>query len=45
MDPYGGDHTFSGGNTYAHFLSANVYFEAVQRKDAMIVDEKENKIC
>jgi RecA/RadA recombinase len=44
MDPYGADHTFSGGNTYAHTLSANVYFEAVQRKDARIVDEKENKI-
>jgi RecA/RadA recombinase len=44
MDPYGSDHTFSGGNTYAHFLSANIYFEAVQRKDSMIVDEKENKI-
>jgi len=44
MDPYGADHTFSGGNTYSHFLSANIYFEAVQRKDAMIVDEKENKI-
>lgn len=44
MDPYGADHTYSGGNTYAHTLSANVYFEAVQRKDAMIVDEKENKI-
>lgn len=44
MDPYGADHTYSGGNTYAHTLSANVYFEAVQRKDAMILDEKENKI-
>lgn len=44
MDPYGADHTFSGGNSYAHFLSANVYFEAVQRKDAMILDEKENKV-
>jgi recombination protein RecA len=44
MDPYGADHTFSGGNTYAHTLSANVYFEAVQRKDAQILDEKENKI-
>jgi recombination protein RecA len=44
MDPYGADHTYSGGNTYSHFLSANVYFEAVQRKDAMILDEKENKI-
>ena len=44
FDIYKGDHTFSGGNTYSHTLSANVYFEAVQRKDAMIVDEKENKI-
>ena len=44
MDPYGADHTYSGGNTYAHFLSANIYFEAVQRKDSMILDEKENKI-
>jgi len=44
MDPYGADHTFSGGNTYAHTLSANVYFEAIQRKDARIVDEKENKV-
>jgi len=44
MDPYGADHTFSGGNTYSHFLSANVYFEAVQRKDSVILDEKENKI-
>lgn len=44
MDPYGPDHTFSGGNSYAHFLSANVYFEAVQAKDAQILDEKEQKI-
>jgi hypothetical protein len=44
MDPYGSDHTFSGGNTYAHFLSANIYFEAVMRKDSMILDEKDNKI-
>ena len=44
FDIYKGDHTFSGGNTYTHTLSANIYFEAVQRKDAMIVDEKENKI-
>jgi recombination protein RecA len=44
MDPYGVDHTFSGGNTYAHFLSANVYFEPVNRADARILDEKENKI-
>jgi len=44
MDPYGVDHTFSGGNTYAHFLSANVYFEPVNRADARILDEKDNKI-
>lgn len=44
LDPYKGDHTFSGGNSYNHYLSANIYFEAIQRKDAMIVDEKENKI-
>lgn len=44
MDPYGADHTYSGGNTYAHTLSANVYFEAVQRKDALILDDKENKV-
>lgn len=44
MDPYGVDHTFSGGNTYAHFLSANVYFEPVNRADAKILDEKEQKI-
>jgi recombination protein RecA len=44
MDPYASDHTYSGGNTYAHFLSANVYFEPVNRADARILDEKENKI-
>jgi recombination protein RecA len=44
MDLYGSDHTFSGGNTYAHFLSANIYFEAVGRKDATIFDENEQKI-
>lgn len=44
FDLYKGDHTFSGGNSYSHFLSANVYFEAIQRKDDRILDEKENKI-
>lgn len=45
MDPYASsDHTYSGGNTYGHFLSANIYFEAVQRKDAQILDEREQKI-
>ena len=44
MDPYGADHTFTGGNTYSHFLSANVYFEPINAKDAKILDEKEQKI-
>ena len=44
FDMYGADHTYSGGNTYSHMLSANVYFEAIQKKDGMILDEKENKI-
>ena len=44
MDPYGPNHSFSGGNSYSHSLSANIYFEAIQRKDAIILDEKENKI-
>lgn len=38
------DHTFSGGNSYNHSLSANIWFEAIQRKDAQILDEKEEKI-
>ena len=44
FDIYKGDHTFSGGNTYSHTLSANVYFEAIQRKDDRILDDKENKV-
>ena len=44
MDPYGVDHTFSGGNTYAHFLSANIYFEVVNRADAQVLNEKDQKI-
>jgi recombination protein RecA len=44
MDPYGPDHTFSGGNAYAHHLSANVYFESVNRKDSNITDDNGNKI-
>lgn len=43
MDMYQ-DHTFSGGNTYAHFLSANVYFTPINRADAKILDKDENKI-
>lgn len=44
MDPYGVDHSFSGGNSYAHFLSANVYFAAAQAKDKQVLDDKEQKI-
>lgn len=44
MDPYGVDHSFSGGNSYAHFLSANVYFEPLNAKDKQILDDKEQKI-
>jgi recombination protein RecA len=44
MDPYGSDHTFSGGNSYAHFLSANIYFETVNRADAKVLDENEDRI-
>ncbi len=44
MDLYGPDHTFSGGNSYAHFLSVNIYFEAVARKDSIILNENEEKI-
>jgi RecA/RadA recombinase len=43
MDMYV-DHTYSGGNTYSHFLSANIYFEAINRKDAQIFNDKEQKI-
>lgn len=44
MDPYGSDHTFSGGNSYAHFLSANIYFESVNRADAKVLDANEDRI-
>jgi len=44
MDPYGSDHTFSGGNSYSHFLSANIYFTAASAKDKQILDDKEQKI-
>lgn len=44
MDPYGSDHTFSGGNSYSHFLSANIYFTAAGAKDKQILDDKEQKI-
>lgn len=44
MDPYGSDHTFSGGNSYSHFLSANIYFTAAGAKDKQILDDKEQKV-
>lgn len=44
MDPYSGDHTFSGGNTYAHFLSANIYFEPINAKEEKILNERDEKI-
>jgi recombination protein RecA len=44
MDPYGADHTYSGGNTYTHMLSANVYFTKVGAKDSMILNENEEVI-
>ncbi len=44
MEMYGSDHSFSGGNSWNHSLSANIYFEQVGRKDAQVLDEKEKKI-
>jgi recombination protein RecA len=44
FDLYGGSHSYSGGNSYTHFLSVNIYFEAVNRADAKILDENENRI-
>lgn len=44
MNMYGPSHTYSGGNSYTHFLSASIYFERVQRKDAQILDKNEQMI-
>ena len=44
MNSYGADHTFSGGNTLNHTLSANIYFKASTSKDKVILDEEENKV-
>lgn len=44
MDPYGQDHTFSGGNTLMHTLSGNVYFQASNSKDKVLRDADENKV-
>jgi recombination protein RecA len=43
MDQYV-DHTFSGGNTYNHFLSANIFFRPVNRADARILNDNEERI-
>lgn len=44
MDMYGPDHSFSGGNAYTHFLSANIYFNVPVRKDAQIFNDNEERI-
>jgi hypothetical protein len=44
MDPYGADHTFSGGNSYGHYLGANIYFERINRKDSAIFDKNEDVV-
>lgn len=44
MNMYGPDHASAGGNSYHHFLSCNLFFEMVSRKDAQILDEKDEKI-
>jgi recombination protein RecA len=44
MSAYGADHTFSGGNTLNHTLSANIYFKASTSKDKVILDEDDNKV-
>lgn len=45
LDPYSSsDHCFSGGNAYAHFLSANIFIKPISKKDTQVLDEKENKI-
>jgi len=43
MNPYGAKHTFSGGNTLRHTLSANVYFAGSTSKENLILDEDDNK--
>ena len=44
MDPYGPDHSYSGGNAYTHHLSANVYFYMSRSKDASILDEHGDRV-
>lgn len=44
MNQYGPEFTTAGGNSYHHFLSGNIMFEMVARKDAQILNEKEEKI-
>lgn len=44
MNMYGPEFTSAGGNSYHHFLSANLLFEMVARKDAQILNDKEEKV-
>ena len=44
LDPYGADHTYSGGNTYTHILSANIFFQQFGGKEGIILNENEEKI-
>jgi recombination protein RecA len=39
LNAYGPDHTFSGGNTLNHTLSANIYFTGSTSKDKTIYDD------
>jgi recombination protein RecA len=43
MDMYK-DHTYSGGNSYSHHLSANIFISPAGGKDNLIFDEDENKV-
>ena len=40
---YGSDHTYSGGNSYSHFLTSNTYFTASGGKDNQILDENDER--
>lgn len=45
LDPYSSmQHGFIGGNSYSHFLSVNLYVEPITKKEALILDDKENKV-
>lgn len=44
LEMYGPSHTFMGGNSYSHFLSANIYFEPHGGREGLILNEKEERI-